>query len=372
MWQRITSIIIKEFIQLSRDRRSMAMVIVIPIIQMCIFGYALSTDIKNVSLVVWDASNTAESRQLIDSFRQTDFCSVNYYATDYNDITQRIESGAAKTALVIPPEYSDHLHRGEEASVQFFVDGSDPMVGIQAVANASLIAQAKGAELASQARGGEVTGLPLSLQPRIWYNPAMQSSTFYLPGLVGVILQMMTVMLTAFAIVREREYGTIEQLNVTPLRRGELIVGKLIPYIIIAYAQVILILTTAVVVFDMPMRGNLLLLLSLTSVFLTFSLGIGLFISTVSRTQFQAMQLSFMVMLPSILLSGFLFPIESMPKLAQWISVVLPLTYYLRIVRGIVVKGVGIEYLWQDTTILAVMGVLTLLLAASRVRKSLA
>lgn len=371
MLQRIFSIIVKEFIQLRRDRRSMAMVVVIPVIQMFVFGYALSTDVSNVSLVVWDASNTAESRQLIESFRQTEFFSINYYATDYDDITGQIESGNAKVALVIPPDYARRINRGEPAEIQLFVDGSDPTVGIQAVANASLIAQAEGATIISRPGDNSATRLPVSLQPRIWYNPAMQSAIFYLPGLVGIILQMMTVMLTSFAIVREREQGTIEQLNVTPLRRGELIVGKLIPYIFIAYAQVILILSTAVVIFNMPIRGNLLLLLALTSVFLMFSLGIGLFISTVSRTQFQAMQLSIMVLLPSILLSGFLFPIESMPRFAQWIAAVVPLTYFLRIVRGIVVKGVGFEYLWQDTTILAAMGLATLALAASRLRKTL-
>ena len=371
MWQRIISIVIKEFIQLRRERRTVAMIVVIPVIQMSIFGYALSTDVKNVSMVVWDASNSVESRQLIESFSQTEFFSVNYYATDYDDITGDIESGDARVALVIPPEYSDHLHRGETAPLQFFTDGSEPTTGIQALANANLIVQARGAELMRQARLSEIA-LPISLQPRIWYNPAMQSSIFYLPGLVGLILQMLTVLLTAFAIVRERENGTIEQLNVTPLRRGELIVGKLIPYIIIAYAQVILVLATAVVVFNMPVRGNLLLLLSLTSLFLMFSLGIGLFISTISRTQFQAMQASFMILLPSILLSGFIFPVESMPKLAQWISAILPLTYYLRIVRGIVVKGIGMEYLWQDTVILAAMGIFTLIIASSRLRKTLA
>jgi len=371
MWQRIISIIIKEFIQLSRDRRTMAMIVVIPIIQMSIFGYALSTDIKDVSLVVWDASNTPESRELIESFRQTEFFAVNFYAADYDDIIERIESGDAMTALVIPPEYSNYLYRGETAPVQFFTDGSEPTAGIQALANASLIVQAKGAELMSQEQLSEIV-LPISLQPRVWYNPAMESSIFYLPGLVGLILQMLTVMLTAFAIVREREIGTIEQLNVTPLRRGELIIAKLIPYIIIAYAQITLVLTTAVLVFSMPIRGNLLLLLALTSLFLMFSLGIGLFISTVSRTQFQAMQASVMVLLPSVLLSGFVFPVESMPKLAQWISAILPLTYYLRIVRGIIVKGIGIEYLWENAVILAAMGVVTLVLAASRVRKSLA
>ncbi len=370
MWQRITSIIIKEFIQLSRDRRSMAMVIIIPILQMSIFGYALSTDIKNISMVVWDACNTAESRELISSYEQTEFFAVKYYATDYDDISKRIESGKAKVALVIPDEYDKHLQRGENASIQFFADGSDPNVAIQAVANANLIAQAKGIEIMSKVQGHELT-YSIMLEPRIWYNPAMQSSIFYLPGLVGIILQVLTMMLTAFAIVREREAGTIEQLNITPLRRGELIVGKLVPYIIIAYIQVFMVLVTAVFIFDMPIRGSLPLLIALSFLFLMFSLGLGLFISTVSRNQFQAMQSSFFVVLPSILLSGFLFPIESMPRLVQWISAVLPLTYYLRIVRGIIVKGIGIEYLWPDATVLAVMGVITLVLATWRLRKTL-
>ncbi|MFQ5987549.1 MAG: ABC transporter permease [Dehalococcoidia bacterium] len=370
--QRIFSLIIKEFIQLRRDRRSLAMVIAIPLIQLALFGYALSTDIKNISVVVWDSSNTAESRELIESFEVTEFFSINYYATSYDDIASLLDSGAAKVALVIPPDYSKQLHRGEEAAVQLLVDGSDPAVGIQALYYASLIAQAEAVEIVAEQRGGQELTMPVSLQPRVWYNPAMESAIFYLPGLVGVILQMITVMLPAFAIVRERETGTIEQLNVTPLRRGELVVAKLIPYIIIAYAQVILVLTVAILVFGMPMQGSLALLLALTSVFLMVSLGIGLFISTVSRTQFQAMQLSFMVMVPSILLSGFIFPVESMPTVAQWIAALLPLTYFLHIVRGIVVKGVGIEYLWGDVAVLAVMGVLILLLAASRLRKTLA
>jgi len=370
--RRIFSLIIKEFIQLRRDRRSLAMVIVIPLIQLCIFGYALSTDVKNISVVVWDSCNQTESRELIESFEVTEFFSINYYATNYDDIASLLDSGAAKVALIIPPDYSKQLHRGEEAAVQLLVDGSDPTVGIQALYYASLIAQAEAVEMIAEQRGGQELTMPVSLQPRVWYNPAMESAIFYLPGLVGVILQMLTVMLPAFAIVRERETGTIEQLNVTPLRRGELVIAKLIPYIIIAYAQVILVLTAAVFVFGMPMQGSLALLLALTSVFLTVSLGIGLFISTVSRTQFQAMQLTIMIIMPSILLSGFLFPVESMPTIAQWIAALLPLTYFLHIVRGIVVKGVGIEYLWGDVAVLAVMGVLILLLAASRLRKTLA
>jgi len=370
MWQRILSIIVKEFIQLSRDRRSMAMVFVLPIIQMCILGYVVRTDIKDVSLVVWDASNTAESRELIERFHYTEFFNVNYYAFDYDEIASRIESGDAKAALVIPPDYADKIHRRESVQVQFFTDGSEPGAGIQSLANANLIAAAKGAELMSKDQLKEIQ-LPISLQPRIWYNPAMQSSVFYLPGFVGLLLQNITIILTALAIVREREHGTMEQLNISPLRRGELVVGKLIPYVIIGYAQVLTVVATAIVVFGMPMRGNFLLLIALSSLFLMFSLALGLLISVVSQNQFQAIQASAMVLAPTIFLSGFIFPIESMPKVAQWIAQVIPLTYYLRILRGIVVKGVGIEHLWQEAAILAAMTAVTLVLAAAKVRKSL-
>jgi drug efflux transport system permease protein len=371
MLQRIRSLIVKEFIQLRRDRRSMAMVILIPIIEICIFGYAFSTDITDVSLVIWDADNSARSRELIANFDNTEFFEVKYYALDYDDITKRIDSGDARAALVIPPDYARHIYNGEESPVQFFVDGSEPNAAVQAIANANLIVQAEGASLTRELSGSETAMMPLSLQSRVWYNPAMESSLFYLPGLIGVILQMMTSMLAAFAIVRERETGTIEQLNVTPLRRGELIVAKLIPNVIIGYGQVILILAAAVVVFGMPVHGNVFLFLGLTAFFLMFTLGIGLFISTVSHTQFQAMQLSMMALLPNILLSGFIVPVESMPIFARWVAAVLPLTYYLRITRGIIVKGIGIEYLWSETLILAVMGILTLWLAASRVRQTM-
>ncbi len=372
MLQRILSVAIKEFIQLRRDRRTLAMVVVLPLIQLFLFGFALSTDIKNVPMAVWDTSNTVESRGLIQSFRNQEFFSINYYASSYDDIYSLLDSGAAKVALVIPPDFSTKLHRGEEAAVQFLVDGSEPTAGTQALAQASSIAQAKGVALVAETRGGQAPQSPLELHPQVLYNPTLKSATFYLPGLVGIIVQMLTVMLTAFAIVREREMGTIEQLNVTPLSRGELVVAKIIPYIIIAYIQIMLVVGGAVLVFGMPLQGSLPLLLALAFFFVMFSLGIGILISTVSQTQFQAMQLSMMVLLPSIILSGFIFPIESMPRVIQWFSAVLPLTYFLRIVRAIVVKGVGMQYLWTDTIILAALGVLTLVLAATRLRKTMA
>lgn len=371
MLQRILGIIIKEFIQLRRDRRSLVIIMVIPAIQLFIFGYALSTEVKNIPMALWDASKTAESRDFVGSFSHTDLFAISYYAENYDDIDRLIDSGATKAALVIPADYARSLQRREPATVQLFVDGSNPTTATQALSYASLIAQAKSVDLITQQRGGQQLQMPVTLAPRVWYNPAMQSVIFNIPGLVAVIAQFMTTMLIAFAIVRERETGTIEQLNVTPLRRGELVIGKLVPYIVIAYVQVLTILTIAVLVFHMPVQGSLPLLLALTSVFLVFSLALGLLISTVSRTQFQAQQLSWAIMMPSIMLSGFIFPIESMPRIAQWISAVIPVTYFLRIVRGIVVKGIGFEYLWTDAAILAGMGALTLVLAATRLKKTL-
>jgi ABC-2 type transport system permease protein len=371
MLQRILSVAIKEFLQLRRDRRSLTIIMVIPMVQLFIFGYALSTDVKNISLAVWDASRTEESRDLIQSFGQTQFFTIRYHPSSYEEVTRLIESGAARVALVIPADYARRLQRRETAEVQFFIDGSDPTVSVQALSYANLIAQARAVDLVAKQTGSGTVTMPLGFEPRVWYNPAMQSVVFNIPGLVGVIAQIMTSMLTAFAIVRERETGTIEQLNVTPLRRGELVAGKILPYVVIAYAQLVLILTIAVLVFGMAIQGSLALLLALTSVFLLLSLALGLLVSTVSRTQFQAQQLSFAIMLPTILLSGFIFPIESMPTVVQWISAVIPLTYYLHIVRGIVVKGIGIEYLWTDVAILAVMAVFMLAVAALRLRKTL-
>lgn len=372
MFQRIFSISLKEIIELVRDKRSLIIILMVPLLQLFIFGYALSTDVKNVPLIIWDASRTPQSRELIQDFGQTEFFAIQGYADDYTQVQQAIDSGQARVALVIPPDYATRLLRGEPVEVQVFIDGAETTTAIQALANTSLIAQTRAVALAS-ARSGGLAGmvLPIELQARVWYNPAMQAAVFNIPGLIGVIAQVITSMLTAFSVVRERETGTIEQLNVTPLRRGELIVGKLLPYVVIAYIQVILVLLVAVTVFGIVVQGSVWLLLALTSVFLLFSLGLGLLFSTISRTQFQAQQLSFAFTLPSILLSGFMYPIASMPPVAQWISAVIPLTYYLNIVRGIIVKGIGFAYLWPDVLILLIFGVLTLVFAATRLRKTL-
>lgn len=370
MGQRILSIIIKEFIQLRRDRRTFAIIIFMPLIQLLIFGYALSTDVKHIPTAVWDASNTAQSRALIDAFRQTEFFDIDYYLSNYAEVSHHIDGGQAKAALVIPPNYATLLERRQPAPVQFFVDGSDPTTGTRALFYANLIAQAKNAQL-METRLGRPVEPALSLQSRVWYNPSMEAVAFNVPGLIGVLLQMLTTMLTAFAIVRERETGTMEQLITSPLKPFELIIGKLVPYILVAYADVVMILLIATTVFRVPVHGNIFLLLALTSVFLMYALGIGILVSSVSKTQFQAYQLSWAPQIPAVLLSGFFFPVEAMPRLAQYISYFIPLTYFLHMIRGIMLKGVGLEYLWKDVAILGIVGSLTLIFAVSRLRKTL-
>jgi ABC-2 type transport system permease protein len=371
MRQRILSIIVKEFIQLRRDRRTFVLIILLPAIQLLIFGYALSTEIKNIPTAVWDASKTSQSRALLDSFRNTEYFALNYYLTSYEEVAHHIDGGFAKVALIIPSDYATRLERRETAALQLFIDGSDPTIGNIAIANANLIVQAKNADLMVTKLGGHTIEPAISIEPRVWYNPSMEAVAYNVPGLVGVVLQMITILLTAFAIVRERETGTIEQLITSPIKPYELIIGKLIPYIFIAYIDVIVILLVATFVFNMPFHGNILLLLILTSVFLMYSLGIGIFISTVSRNQFQAMQLAWGTQIPSILLSGFFFPVDAMPRLAQWISYLIPLTYFLHIIRGVILKGTGIEYLWKDVVILGVIGVITLFFSITRLHKTL-
>lgn len=371
MIQRIGSLVKKEFIQVGRDRRTLAMVLTMPVMMLFIFGYALSTDVRNIPTAVWDASRSSESRALIDSFLQTGYFSMRYYVEGYQEMARLIDGGQAKAGLVIPQDYALRLERREVAPVQFLIDGSDPSVAIPALSYANIIAQARSSQLLTQRFAGRAVEMPIDFQPRVLYNPNMESLIFNIPGLIGLILQQFTILLTAFAIVRERELGTMEQLVVTPIRPLELIIGKLLPYILIAFADVITVLLVATLIFGVPMKGSVLLLLVLSSVFLMFSLGIGILISTVSETQFQAMQMAFIVVLPTILLSGFMFPIEAMPPPAQWLAAVVPLTYFLRIIRGIVLRGVGIEYLWYEVGILAIVGVVTLLISAARMRRRL-
>jgi ABC-2 type transport system permease protein len=358
----------KEFLHIWRDRRTLILILLQPVIMMLLFGYALTSDVKHTPMAVWDQNNTSSSRALVDRFRQSQYFDTKYYVSTYKDIEYLIDGSHVKSALIIPPDYASDLQRGKTVSVQFFIDGSDPTIATRSLSYATIIAQSESANLIAK-RFGRMPSGGLSFLARVWYNPAMDSILFNVPGLVAVVLQWLTLGLAAFAIVGERERGTLEQLIVTPVKSHELIIGKTATYVAVSFADVGIALLVASGWFGMPIRGSLLLLIGLSFIFLMFSLSVGLFISTISKTMFQAQQLTTFIMFPMTLLSGFLFPVETMPKTIQIITQFIPLTYYLRIVRGIVLRGIGVEHVWKDALILAIFGILMTVLSATRFKK---
>lgn len=369
------AIIKKEILQIKRDRPSLAIAFALPLMMLILFGYAVTTDVEHISLAVMDLDKTKESRDLIDAFGNSGYFNVDFYVNGYKKIESLIDGGKVSAGLVIPHGYAKALSRGEEAQVQLFVDGSDPLVAKTALNTAQILAQVQSVRLKNEAAGK--AGLPgiiragIDFRPRVWYNPEMKSVKFNIPGLIGLIMQNITIMLTAFALVRERERGTLEQLIVTPVKPAELIVGKLIPYIFIAFFDVTAVLLVGTFWFKVPVNGSVLLLMSISFFFLLSALGIGLLISTVAKTQLQAMQVTMALILPSVLLSGFMFPRNAMPVVIQWIGYVFPITYFLEVLRGIMLKGVGLEYLWRQAFILAFFGAGILVFAALRFKKKI-
>jgi len=358
----------KELLQLRRDRMTLAMMIVLPILQLLLFGYAINTDVRHIPTVVYDQDRSAASRELSQSLRVTGFYDILGDVRSYVEIEDALRSGRARAALVIPSKYAANLRAGRPSQLQLVVDGSDPQTVGSAINTASGLVAARSSELllAKLARsGGAAPGAavePIRLEPSTWYNPELRTAVFVVPGLIGVILTMTMVMLTAMAIARERERGTLEQLIVSPVRRVELVLGKILPYTIMGYVQMSLILLAGRLVFQVPLVGSLRLLYLLSFLFISANLALGLFFSTLAKTQQQAMQMSFFFLLPNILLSGFMFPFESMPRPAQLIAQALPLTHFLRIVRGITLKGAGFADVSQELVWLgALFGVLVLL-----------
>jgi ABC-2 type transport system permease protein len=328
----------KELLQLRRDRLTVAMMLFLPVMQLLLFGYAINTDVRHIPTIVYDQDQSAASRDLAASLRATGFYDWVGNARSFTEIEHALRAGRARVALVIPPRYSSDITRGRHTEVQLVVDGSDPQTVASATNTAASLVAARSSQLmvARLAKSGAGAPLlPIELEPNTWYNPDLRTAVYIVPGLVGVILTMTMVMLTAMAIARERERGTLEQLIVSPVNKLELVVGKIVPYIAIGYVQMTLILGAGRVVFDVPLVGSIPMLYGLAFVFIAANLALGLFFSTLAKTQQQAMQMSFFFMLPNILLSGFMFPFEAMPRPAQWLSQALPLTHFLRIVRGI-------------------------------------
>ncbi|MFN8422843.1 MAG: ABC transporter permease [Anaerolineae bacterium] len=374
---RLGALIRKEFIQIVRDPRTLALTFAMPVVQLFLLGYAATNDVRNIALAVVDHDRSAASRALVATYRAADYFQIAYDADSEREVRGLIDRGEARAGLLIPPGYGRRLAGGETATVAFVIDGSDPTVASTALAAANLIGQAKATRLSVErlarrgAAGGGAPAPPIEVRTRVWYNPDLISAYYMVPALIGLILQFITIILTATAIVRERERGTIEQLIVTPIRPWELVVGKLAPYVVIAFIDTIEILLAGILIFGVPVNGSLPLLLVLAALFLVTTLGIGLFISTMANTQQEATILAIFFNLPSIFLSGFFFPLAAMPKVLQIASYAIPLRYFLIIVRGIVLKGVGVPELGREIAALALFAVVIMGAAMLRFHKRL-
>ncbi|GFP78351.1 ABC transporter permease [Clostridium fungisolvens] len=372
--QRFLSIVKKEFIQIKRDKASFAIAIMMPLMMILLFGYAVVTQLEDISMLVLDQSNTAESRELIKSFENTSYFKVIGKAQNIDIIDDSINNGTAHSALIIPPDYADKIAKHEKPTVQFIVDGSDPTTARTAFSSGVMAAQSQSSKLIEKVTSktlvtNNISGIDIST--KVLFNPTLRNQNYTIPGLIGLIMQNITIILTAFALVREKERGTIEQLIVSPLKSPEIILGKLVPYIVIGFADFIYALILGIYWFNVPVAGSIPLLIFLGFGFVICALAIGILISTIAKTQLQAMQMAFLALLPSVLLSGFVFPREAMPKVIQYIGNVIPLTYFLNIIRGIVLKGLTINYLVQDVTLLFILGLVLLTLSIVRFRKKL-
>ena len=359
MIARIWSIVVKEFIQIRRDPRTLAIVLALPVMQLVLFGYAINTTVDHIATVVLDQARDAQSRRFLSTFFNTGYFDLVGQVSNLEQLRQSMDAGSARVGIVVPPQFSHDLLAGRLPSAQVLIDGSDPNTAQTAMLVAGMLGQV----------GRQVAAI--DVRPVVLYNPGMQSVNFMIPGLLGLIMQFQTLLLTAFAVVRERERGTLEQLVVTPIKPWELMLGKILPYVTVAFANVFLASAIGRFWFGVEFAGSFVLLLALAALFVLSSLGLGLLISTVSQTQTQAMQLALFVMLPSIILSGFVFARESMPHPIRELGLLIPLTYFLQILRGIILKGVGLEVLWPQVLALAVFGLAVFGLSASRFRKTM-
>jgi len=372
---RLISLIRKEFIQIIRDPRTLIMILGIPIMQLLLMGYAATNDIRNVALAVFDQDRSPAARRLLDAYRAADYFLITHDVQSEEELQELIDSGQARAGLIIPPDYSTQVSGSGTAHIAFVLDGSDPTVGSTALSAAQLIAQEYATQVLNSrlVRVGPTISLttPIEAHTSVWYNPDLVSAYFMVPGVIAQILYSLTSILTATAVVRERERGTIEQLIVTPIRSWELMVGKIIPYIILAILNTLEVLALGSWLFDVPIRSDLGIILLLSGLFLISGLGIGLLASTIANTQQEAMLAIFMTLLPSVFLSGFFFPIEAMPKILQWISYVIPIRYYLVIIRSLLIKGVGASSLQNEIFALLIFAIGIMTLAILRFRKRL-
>jgi ABC-2 type transport system permease protein len=370
-WLRIRELVRKEFIQLLRDRRNRMVLFAAPLIQMLVFGYVVNYDIRNIRVAVVDYSHTEESRQLVRAFEGSRIFSITHTLTDERMLEDLLLDGRVDMGIQIAPDFAAVIRRGQTAAVQIIADGSmSNMAALRMAYTASVLEKFNNETLR------KLYPQPLSFgridaRVRTWYNPNIESQYFFVPGIVAFVIMLISLLLTSIAVIREKEAGTMEQLIVTPVKSYEFILGKTIPYIVISLIQLTVVILVAVTWFEIPLAGSIPLLFFAACLFLMSTLGIGLFISTISVTQQQAMMTTFFFILPFFMLSGFVFPIANMPVVVQWLTYLNPLRYFLVILRGIFLKGVGLDVLWPQYLFLAILGGLVFSGAIARFKKRL-
>lgn len=371
MFKGFTSIVYKETIHVLRDPRTLFFMILIPGLQLTIFGFAIDLEVRDIKTVFYNLDGRRESRDLLDAFAHSGYFDFVDVVFSDRALTESIVRGDARVGIKIPPDYTDKLLRGDQTTIQVLLDGSDSTVAMQALNVANAIAMRESIDILTDVIQG-AGGPPIEVRPRVLFNPDMRTVNFMVPGLVGIIMQIVTMLLTAVSIVREKEHGTLEQLMVTPVSRLGLMVGKLVPYGVIGIVETISVLLIMRLLFGVPINGNVALLAAFSLIFLFTALGLGLLVSTLAENQIQALQFSFLIIMPSVLLSGFVFPQETMPWIIWAIGQLIPATYFIRILRGIIIRGAGFEELWINAAYLAVIGCLVLAISTARFRKTTA
>lgn len=372
----ILNIIKKEFLQFKRDPKMFALILVAPVVQLIFLGYAANMDVVNVPTVIFDQDQTETSRRFLEKFSGSGYFEFVEQAVNYKKLQSKIENGDAILGLVIPIDFEKKIQRNETVSLQAIFDGSN---GNKASITAGYLQRIVGdysIELINNAKAktGRSHSLisTVSSETRAWYNPELTTRIYMVPGIVGLLLSIITLILTSLAIVKEKEIGTLEQIIVTPIKPYQLIIGKLIPFALLGFIAVVIVLIAMRFIFDIPIRGSIVFLFFSTFVYIISTLGLGLFVSTISKTQQQAMMLAiFVVLLPMVFLSGFAFPIENMPPIIQGITYIIPLRYFMTIMRGIILKGVGFQELWGELLVLFGMGIFVLTLSSIRFKKHL-
>ncbi len=368
---RVKAIARKEFIQLRRDKRMLFIAFIAPIIQLTLFGYAATLDVKSVPVVVCDMDQSMQSRTILNDITASGYFAIQSRVPSLHDVRKNLDDGIAMVGIVIPEGLERDINGGRKAHIQTIIDGSNAIYATMVRSYLERILTNRALELSTEemSKNGLIPFTPLNIQPRVWYNPTLKSRDFMVPGVFALVLMIISTVLTSMAIVKEKERGTIEQLIVTPIKPTELIAGKLLPFSIISLIDIALVTMVAVFWFKIPLHGSFILLFLLSALFMLTTLGLGLLISTVSKTQQQAMMISMLIIMPIILLSGVMSPIDNMPVAVQYFTLLIPLRYFIVIVRSIFMKGSGMSILWPDTIALAAFGIVLFLLSVSRFNK---